>query len=123
MFQYEAEILEVVDGDTLKVRIDLGFHVYIEETIRLARINTPETVQYKAQGIFDPAKVFILEHAPIGSVCVVQITRTEKYGRWLAELFYKPGERDRLKILADPHVLNDDLVRAGLARPYAGGRK
>lgn len=123
MFQYEAEILGVVDGDTLKVRIDLGFHVHIEETIRLARINTPETVNYTAQGIDDPAKAFILEHAPIGSVCVVQITRTEKYGRWLAELFYKPGERDRMKILADPHVLNDELVRAGLARPYAGGRK
>lgn len=123
MFQYEAEVLEVLDGDTIKVRIDLGFHVFTEQTVRLARINTPETVKYKIGGIYDPAKVFFLERCPIGSVCVLYVTRVEKYGRWLADVLYLPGERNREKIIAGGRVLNDELVAAGLAKPYDGGRK
>lgn len=123
MFQYLARIIEVLDGDTLKLDLDLGFRVHIFETVRLARIDTPETVNYTLSGIDDPAKNYILKYCPIGSACVVGITRQEKYGRWLAELFFQPGEVDALKILSNPRVLNDELVRGGFAKPYSGGKK
>lgn len=123
MFQYVAKILTIIDGDTLKLDIDLGFRTHIFETVRLARIDTPESVNYGAQGIRDPAKMFIEQVCPVGSWCVVEITRQEKYGRWLAELFYITGESEPLKILMNPHVLNDDLVRGGFAKSYSGGKK
>jgi len=123
MFQYVAKIMSVIDGDTLKIDIDLGFRCHIFETIRLARIDTPETVGYNADGIVDPAKNYVMQHCPPGSVCVVEITRQEKYGRWLADLFFQPGESDPMKILRNPRVLNDELVRGGFAKNYDGGKK
>ena len=123
MFEYLARVIQVVDGDTMKLDIDLGFKCHIFETVRLARIDTPETVNYTAQGVHDPAKMYILDKAPIGSYCVVKITRQEKYGRWLADLYFLPGESDPLKILQNPRVLNDELVRQGFAKSYSGGKK
>ena len=123
MFQFSAKVLAILDGDTLKLDIDLGFRSHIFETVRLARIDTPETVNYTATGINDPAKNYIMQACPIGSFCVVGITRQEKYGRWLAELLFAPGETDPLKILANPRVLNDELMRQGFAKPYSGGKK
>lgn len=123
MFQYEAQIKRVVDGDTLIVDIDLGFHVRIEETVRLARINTPDVVGFNSKGIDDPAAKYIFSHCPPGSIVILGITRAEKYGRWLAEVWYKPGAFKREDILQSPLVLNDELVREGLALPYGGGRK
>ncbi len=123
MFQYEAKILRIVDGDTLSLAIDLGFYVNIETTVRLARINTPEISGFTAKGIDDPAKRFIMQNLPVGSVCVASITRKEKYGRWLADILFQPGESDRARILVNPRNLNDELVRNGFAKPYDGGRR
>ncbi len=123
MFQYEAKIVSVVDGDTMILDLDLGFKIHIVETVRLARINTPEIVNYGASGIDDPARRFVMERCPPGSVCVASISRREKYGRWLADILFRPGESERDRILQDPRMLNDELVTAGLAKPYAGGKK
>lgn len=123
MFQYEAKVLRVVDGDTLVLDIDLGFFVKIQETVRLARINTPETVGFNAQGINDPAKNYIFSNCPPGSVVVVNITRKEKYGRWLADVLFQPGEMNRDAILRKPRNLNDELVQQGFAKLYDGGKK
>lgn len=123
MFQYEAKILVIKDGDTLTLDLDLGFNVHVIQVVRLAHINTPEVVNFGAQGIMDPAKAYIMQHCPPGSVCVANISRQEKYGRWLADLYFQPGEMDRTRILVNPRVLNDELVREGLAVPYEGGKK
>lgn len=123
MFQYEARILRVIDGDTLALDLDLGFHVHTEQVVRLAHINTPETVNYTAGGIDDPAKNYIMQNCPPGSVCVVNISRQEKYGRWLADIFFQPGQTDRAKILENPRGLNVELLREGFALPYEGGKK
>jgi len=123
MFQYLARILFVVDGDTMKLDIDLGFRVHIFETVRLARIDTPESVNYTATGISDPARNYIQDKCPPGSMCVAGITRQEKYGRWLADIYFLPGESDPLKILQNPRCLNDELLRGGFAKSYSGGKK
>jgi len=123
MFQYLAKVISVLDGDTLKLDIDLGFRCHIFETVRLARIDTPEIVNFGLDGVHDRAMGYVLQCCPPGSMCVVGITRQEKYGRWLAELFFQPGEFDPLKILANPRVLNDELVRGGFAKSYSGGKK
>jgi endonuclease YncB( thermonuclease family) len=41
-YQYEAVVTRVIDGDTIVVQVDLGFKVWAEKTLRLARINSPE---------------------------------------------------------------------------------
>jgi micrococcal nuclease len=118
VYQYTAQVLRVVDGDTLWVNLDLGFRVRLEVDLRLARINAPETVQFKITGIDDPAKKYIEECTPPGALVVVGITKAEKYGRWLAEVWFRPGATNQKGILTNPRVLNDELLQRGLALPY-----
>jgi len=42
MYEYNAVITNVVDGDTFDMEIDLGFHVKVKERVRLLGIDTPE---------------------------------------------------------------------------------
>jgi len=118
VFQYEAEVLRIVDGDTLWLNLDLGFKVHLEVDVRLANVNAPELVQWTNQGLSDPAMNYIAACVPPGSTCVVDITKADKYGRWLGTIMYLPGCTDRSEILRSGHVLNDELLQQGFAVPY-----
>ena len=43
MYEYNALIDRVVDGDTLKCTVDLGFSTWKKITVRMEGINTPES--------------------------------------------------------------------------------
>ena len=43
MFEYEATLDRVVDGDTIDVLIDLGFNIHTKKRVRIFGINTPES--------------------------------------------------------------------------------
>ena len=59
IFQYPMQPLRVVDGDTIVVNIDLGFHLYTEEYIRLAGVDTPEIFGRHAEEKGKLAKLFV----------------------------------------------------------------
>lgn len=43
LYKYNAKVVSVYDGDTIRVDIDLGLKTWIKnESIRLNRINAPE---------------------------------------------------------------------------------
>jgi micrococcal nuclease len=123
MFQYAATIIRWVDGDTVRLNVDLGFCVHAEINARLSHVDTPEIINFDAQGLNDPARNWNEEHCPVGSVCVAETTKLDKYGRYLVNILYKIGEVDPLKILGDPQCLNQDLLKLGYAKPYEGGKK
>jgi len=123
MFQYEAMVMRIVDGDTIWLDVDLGFKVRMQVDVRLAHIDTPELVNYGLKGVSSPAIEYVNQCVPPGAVCVVNIIRAEKYGRWLAEIYYKPGSVDRDEILRSGTNLNDELVKKGFAKAYEGGKK
>lgn len=123
MFQYEATVIRIVDGDTLWLRVDLGFKIRVDVDVRLAHINTPEKLNYGISGVIDPAMLYINNCIPPGSTCVVEISRAEKWGRWLGTIRYLKGSTSRDDILRSGTVLNDELVKNGLARSYEGGKK
>lgn len=118
MFEYEAEIMRWVDGDTVWLDIDLGFYTHRETDIRLARINAPERVQYTTQGIVDKVKEYNERVCPPGAVVVVGITSRDKYGRWVGEIRYLAGSRKREMIRMQGSSLNDELLQKGLVKPY-----
>lgn len=44
MYEYNCNIVRVVDGDTVDVDIDLGFGIWVRnERVRLYGIDTPES--------------------------------------------------------------------------------
>ena len=103
-----CQVVEVIDGDTIKVV--LGGEV---EIVRLIGIDTPEifsrkkdSEEYK-KGIV--AKEFVDKRFQENNgECMVVSTRTGGYGRWIGEIFF-----------ADSDVsLNEELLNAGLATKY-----
>lgn len=115
MFEYRAKVLRVVDGDTLEVEVDLGFHCFFRDTVRLYGVNTPETHGPKAKTekvAGDAAVAFTQEWVNKNSMVMLRshdakAVGQEKYGRWLAVVSPAFGGTS----------LNDELIAAGHAVP------
>jgi micrococcal nuclease len=85
LHEYEAKLINVIDGDTVKLEVDLGFHTWLRATFRLARINAPELLTL--DGL--QAKAFVVAQLSTATVIRIQSSRSEKYGRWLCELNFQ----------------------------------
>lgn len=107
MYTYKAKCYNVVDGDTIDITIDLGFKISINARVRLQGVDTPERGQYG----YDQAKRFVSEHV-YGKELLIRTTKVSKFGYYLAEV-----------ILPDNKILNQELITAGLAKPYHGEKK
>ncbi len=112
-FTYRVKEATAIDGDTVDLLVDLGFYSLTRQRFRLARINAEETNSSdpikRAQG--REAKRVLAEWLAAAKTITVVSQKTEKYGRWLAELYI------------DVLNVSDMLVSAGLAAPYDGGNR
>jgi len=112
VYEYHAEVVRWVDGDTVDLAVDLGFGVSKADRFRLYGIDTPE----RGEPGHNEATAFCMGAAPAGSLVTIQSLKPlsqDKYGRWLA----------MLTPITTSTSVNDALVVAGLARPYFGGKK
>jgi micrococcal nuclease len=111
MYEYNAKVLKVIDGDTLEVEFDLGFKISFIDKIRLLGINTPE-IYGKNKDLGIKSKNRTSELVPIGSNIIIRTHKDqrEKYGRYLAHV-----------VLPDGRILNDILLSEGLAISYMNG--
>ena len=119
---YRAQCLNVVDGDTVDLFVDLGFKMYTKSRFRLSRINTPElnskdpaeVVKAQAARAFvntaikDSGVVSFAESA--WNLRIVPEKSADEYGRWLAEIFYTPAVSEI--------SLNQQLIELGHAVLY-----
>ena len=112
-YVYAAKCVKVIDGDTLDLDIDLGFHVTIRQRVRLKGIDTPE-LRGKDKARAVAARVEVETYA-MGVELLIRTERdrADKYGRMLADVWV-----DELAT-----SLPDHLVGRGLARRYDGGRR
>jgi micrococcal nuclease len=129
MYQYQAVINKVIDGDTIEVDIDLGISVWVRgERIRLYGINTPEVYGVKAgspewtEG--KKASDFVKAALPEGERVIIETIKDqkEKYGRYLGIVYAKLEQRvpegSNIRSIGDYLCLNDLLVAKGLANVY-----
>jgi micrococcal nuclease len=113
MYEYNAEVTKHVDGDSIHLRVDLGFRLSFEDNFRVYGINTPElrdrdpSQKEKAQ----LAKARLAELCPIGSKVLIHTHKSGKYGRWLVTIY------------ADGQDVGIILVNEGHAEEYFGGRR
>jgi len=113
MYIYEAKVIRVVDGDTLIVDIDLGFHVWLRnQSIRLSDIDAPESrttdLDVKAAGLV--SKDVLKELCPPESIIKIHTAFDDKYGRIAAKVENEDGVK-----------VNTYLVRNNYAVAYDGG--
>ncbi|MGW0486173.1 thermonuclease family protein [Nonomuraea sp. NPDC003214] len=110
-YAYPADGLVVVDGDSLNARLTLGYGLELEAKLRLAGVNTPELKT--AEGVDAAGWVRDWVAVRRGGLVVRTVKdRREKYGRLLASVEDAAGIS-----------LNEQLVAAGIAVPYDGGRR
>jgi len=86
-YVYKAYISEVYDGDTCTATVDLGMRVSMEIRIRLYGINAPELRgSEKGNGVRSRE---YLRNLILGKNVIIKTykDKTEKFGRWLAEIF------------------------------------
>lgn len=114
LYTYAAQILEVVDGDTIHARIDVGFGIGLYDHLRLKWLNAPELTT--APGRL--AKSFLTDYLSKCPYVVLRTTREEKFGRWLADIFTIPNCTNPYKIAAEGEYLNQLLLDKGLAEVY-----
>lgn len=102
LYTYRAQCVGVVDGDTIDVVLDCGFHAYRFERLRLLGVNTPELkskVRLEREAA-EKARAWLYGelgavegnegYALISSEAWPLIVRTEKcdsFGRWLATVW------------------------------------
>lgn len=110
--EFPIHIVEVSDGDTLVVDIDLGLSVVLRaQKVRLAGIDAPETSTPEGKASRAALRAYLAERRDLPATLVVIGQRREKYGRWLGF------------VRVDGIEINAWLVSFGHARPYDGGRR
>jgi len=87
LYTYRAVVERVIDGDTLKVRFQLGFGQWHRETLRLRGLDCPELDTKEGQA----AKTFVQAYIKEAQTLIVRSSRSDKYDRYLADVFISQG--------------------------------
>lgn len=83
---YRAEVVRVIDGNTLVLNVDLGFHLHHRITLCLLDVVVPDK---KKMG--NAAGQFLSGVLPVGRKVIVETTKHDVpeggFGRWLGDVF------------------------------------
>ena len=119
MYDYRVKkLLNVVDGDTIDVDIDLGFDISLSKRVRMAGIDTPESrtsdkfekslgleaKEYLKKQLKDAKDILIKTELPDSS---------EKYGRILGWVYVDGATKS----------INEAMIEDGYAWGYMGETK
>lgn len=106
-YVYQAEIVRVIDGDTVDAVVDLGFDIKYNVRLRLRGIDTMEIRDHdpekRAHGLKARQRMIELVE---GKIVVIESHKTDKYGRYLADIYLNETN------------INQQLITEGLAVPY-----
>ena len=116
MFEYNATVTRVVDGDTIDAIVDLGFSTFKKVRIRMHGINAPESrtrdLEEKKKGLAAKARlVEMLEENKNEFILVSH--GVGKFGRCLGEIFLNKKENS----------VNKQLIWEGHGTEYYGGKR
>jgi len=111
-YVYSAMVERAVDGDTVILRIDLGFQVWKEQRIRLAGIDCPE----KDTPLGRKAYEYVRDRMARAEVIMVKTNKIDIYGRYVGHVFYSFEKDSKEKVFAEGRYLNQELVSKGLAK-------
>jgi micrococcal nuclease len=89
IYIYKAELIRVVDGDTVDLIIDLGFDTSRKERFRLYGIDAPEmrTEEGKEAKAWLEDALMPLEAIYVQTIQLETKAKRDKYGRFLAVLY------------------------------------
>ena len=114
MYEYQARLVRIIDGDTVDCDIDLGFDVWIRERVRLAGIDAPEVrtrdLEEKKAGkeATQWLQVQFETYAPdnLFKLITNDFNRTGKYGRTIGTIYINETN------------INEQMIKEGHAKIY-----
>tara|TARA_R110000782_G_scaffold98263_2_gene183549 strand:+ start:31 stop:414 length:384 start_codon:yes stop_codon:yes gene_type:complete len=126
MYEYKAIVDRVVDGDTIKCTIDLGFSTWKKVTVRMEGINTPESrTRDKAEKILGLAAksrlVEILNYND--NKCILKVSGLGKFGRALANVYVDTLSSTSPSTSITEINVNQQLIEEGHAVAYFGKKR
>jgi len=102
-YQYNIKkIVKYVDGDTIDIVVDLGFHVSVKKRIRLHGINTPEirTKNKKEKELGFKARERLVELCEANNgTLILRSHGLGKYGRVLGEIINDNCSVNRMLVI------------------------
>jgi micrococcal nuclease len=119
IYIYKAELIRVVDGDTVDLIIDLGFDTFRKERFRLYGIDAPElrTKEGKAAkawlwDVLQPPEPIYVETIQLSTKA-----KRDKYGRFLAVLYGElPALVPVMREPIHPASINARMITEGHAK-------
>ncbi len=90
MYVYKATVVRVIDGDTVRLNVDVGFNLRTTQNFRLVAaegrgLNAPEIRgEERPDGLKSKARA--AELMPVGASVHIETFKTGKFGRWLASV-------------------------------------
>ena len=113
MHEYSAVCLEVINGNTIRVDLDLGFDIRQKMTLRLYGIKALGTRGESGGEQATAAKDF-LKQSIEGQPVIIRTYKDKdnKHGQLLADVFNGPSIS-----------VNQQMLTAGLATAYFGGKR
>tara|TARA_Y100000004_G_C8683543_1_gene314389 strand:+ start:37 stop:387 length:351 start_codon:yes stop_codon:yes gene_type:complete len=116
MFEYNATVVKVVDGDTIDAMVDLGFGTWKKVRIRMYGINAPESrtrdLEEKKKGLAAKSRlVELLEE--VDNKFILVSHGVGKFGRCLGEIFLDKNSDS----------VNNLLISEGHGTEYYGGKR
>jgi len=114
LYTYRCLVEEVIDGDTLWAIIDTGFDTRIRQKLRLRGIDAPEP--YTREG--RRAKSYLEKKFIDNPSVVIKTYKSDKYDRYLTDIFYLSGETDSYRLAEEGIFLNQELLDRGLAQIF-----
>jgi micrococcal nuclease len=105
----------VVDGDTIDINTDLGYHIWYKQRVRLNGLDTPET---RTKNLLEKEAGLKVEQYIKSLILDQEITIKSikddkaKFGNYLVEIYLEDGTH-----------LNQHLLDIGFARLYEGEKK
>ncbi len=103
LYTYNANVLDVIDGDTFTAVVDLGFGFMTVQKLRLRALDAPE-LESSAGREAKEYMVMVLQ----GAALQIRTHKSDKYDRYLADVF------------VHGQYLNQDLVERGYAIAVEG---
>ena len=116
----DAEVIKVVDGDTIKVRANIWVDQTVTVSVRLRGVDAPELYRPKCDAekiLARSAKASVNASTPVGStVRLTEITRDKYGGRVVALVQTNNGETLGTRLLAQGQA-----ITMGTEKPWCKG--
>lgn len=126
MYEYNAIVDRVVDGDTIDCTIDLGFKTWKKVRVRMEGMNAPESrtrnLEEKERGLAAKERLEeILKYND--NFCLLKVSGIGKFGRALATVHVKTLSPITTESSITLHNVNEQLIKEGHAVEYHGGKR